>query len=446
MARRRRKKLPPEPIDVAIHGLAHDGRGVGKTPAGKTVFVDMALPGETVSMQYTNTRSQFDEGRTIAVIKAASDRVEPNCAHFGICGGCSMQHLAHEAQITTKQSTLTELLAHQAEADDYELLDPLQAQAWHYRRKARLGVKYVHKKQTVLVGFREKRSSFITEISDCPIMDTRVAKLIEPLKEFLTGLEARTFIPQIEVACGDEDVALVFRHLEPLSDTDQQALIEFAASQGFQLYLQSGGPKTVTKIYPDDQILRLQYELPDYDLTMQFHPMDFTQVNAELNRAMIDRAMALLEPNSEDTILDLFCGLGNFSLPIARSGARVVAVEGDAEMVKRGYENAELNDLSNVDFYAADLTADFSTMPWAQETFDKILIDPPRSGALDIVSKIAQFAAQRIVYVSCNPITLARDSKVLLDSGYKLISAGVMDMFPHTAHVESIALFERQVK
>ena len=446
MARRRRKKLPSEPIDVSIHGLAHDGRGVGKTSAGKTVFVDMALPGETVTMQYTNTRSQFDEGRTIAVLEAASDRVEPNCAHFGICGGCSMQHLAHEAQITTKQSTLQELLAHQAEADDYELLEPLQAEVWNYRRKARLGVKYVHKKETVLVGFREKRSSFITDISDCPIMDQRVASMIEPLKEFLTGLEARSTIPQIEVACGDEDVALVFRHLEPLSEEDHEALKDFAVRNDFHLYLQPGGPKTVTKVYPDDQQLRLQYVLANYDLAMQFHPMDFTQVNAELNRAMIDRAMALLEPDSNDTVLDLFCGLGNFSLPIARSGARVVAVEGDAEMVERGYENARLNGLSNVDFYAADLTADYATMSWAQETFDKILIDPPRSGALEIVNKITQFAAKRIVYVSCNPITLARDSKVLVDAGYTLVSAGVMDMFPHTAHVESIALFERQDK
>lgn len=443
MARRRRKKLPSEPIDVMIHGMGHDGRGVGKTDAGKTVFVDMALPGEKVTMQYTYTRSQFDEGRAIAVLEAASERVEPECPHFGICGGCSMQHLAHEAQIEYKKSTLYELMAHQAEATDYEKLPTLQAEVWRYRRKARLGVKYVHKKETVLVGFREKRSSFITEISDCAILDQRVADLIEPLKALLTTLESRSTIPQIEVACGDEEVALVFRHLEPLPGSDLKALTEFAEQKAFHLYLQSGGPQTVVKITPDDGVHRLSYQLPEFDLKMQFHPMDFTQVNAELNKAMISRAMTLLAPEADETILDLFCGLGNFSLPIARSDAKVVAVEGDQQMVERGYENARLNNLDNVDFYAADLTQDFSEMSWGKEHFDKILIDPPRSGALEIVQKITQFNARKIVYVSCNPITLARDSKILLDAGYSLVSAGVMDMFPHTAHVESIALFEK---
>ena len=443
MARRRRKKIPSEPIDVAIHGLGHDGRGVGKTKAGKTVFVDMALPGETVTMQYTYTRSQFDEGRAIAVLEAAPERVEPDCPHFGICGGCSMQHLAHQAQIEHKKSTLHELMAHQAEATDYDKLPTLQSDVWRYRRKARLGVKYVHKKETVLVGFREKRSSFITEISDCLILDQRVADLIEPLKVMLTGLESRRSIPQIEVACGDEDVALVFRHLDPLPDSDLTALAEFSQEKQFHLYLQSGGPHTVEKITPNDDHLRLSYQLPEFDLTMQFHPMDFTQVNSELNKAMISRAMKLLDPQADETILDLFCGLGNFSLPIARSGAKVIAVEGDQQMVERGFENARLNQLDNVDFYAADLTQDYSQMAWGKEQFDKILIDPPRSGALEIVEKITQFNAQKIVYVSCNPITLARDSKILLDAGYSLVSAGVMDMFPHTAHVESIALFEK---
>ncbi len=446
MARRRRKKLPSEPVEVSIHGLAHDGRGVGKLAAGKTVFVDMALPGETVTMQYTNSRSQFDEGRTISVSQPAPERVEPHCAHFGICGGCSMQHMSHDSQIEYKQATLLELLSHETNGAEFDVLEPLQAEQWHYRRKARLGVKYVHKKQTVLVGFREKRSSFITEISDCPILDPRVAKLIIPLKSFLTELEARNTIPQIEVACGDDEVALVFRHLEPLSSSDLSALSEFARTHEFHLYLQSGGPKTVVKVVPEDDLLRCQYRLPEFDLAMRFHPMDFTQVNAQLNRVMIERAMTLLDPQPQETILDLFCGLGNFSLPIARSGARVVAVEGDSEMVDRGYENAQLNGVTNVEFFAADLTQEFAGMPWARETFDKILIDPPRSGALEIVSKITRFAARRIVYVSCNPITLARDSKVLVENGYKLVSAGIMDMFPHTAHVESIALFELQAK
>jgi 23S rRNA (uracil1939-C5)-methyltransferase len=444
MTRRRRKKIPSEPIELSIHGLAHDGRGVGQTEAGKTVFVDMALPGERVAMKYTYSRSKFDEGRCIEVLEAANNRVAPDCDHFGICGGCSMQHLAHSEQIQHKQSILVELLKHQADVTDYKLLKPIQSQPWSYRRKARLGVKYVHKKQTALVGFREKRSAFIADISDCSVLDDRVSKLLLPLREMITTLDGRERIPQIEVACGDNKVALVFRHLDPLSAADEEKLTRFAKEQDFELYLQPGGPDSVTKIWPDDKNLRLDYELPDYDLTLGFHPMDFTQVNADINLKMLKQAMALLQPAEGERILDLFCGLGNFSLPIATSGAEVVAVEGDERMVHRGYENAKRNNLTNVSFHAADLTQDLTQMDWASAAFDKILIDPPRSGALEIVQDIHRFNANRIVYVSCNPITLARDTKVLLDSGYTLISAGVMDMFPHTAHVESIALFEKK--
>lgn len=443
MGRRRRKKLPTEPVRVQIKSLGHDGRGVAQLDSGKTVFVDMALPGEDVEMVYTYSRSKFDEGRCTSVFEASEHRVEANCEKFGICGGCSMQHLEHGEQINHKQAILHELMEHQAGTTDYEHLEPIQAQAWGYRRKARLGVKYVHKKQTALVGFREKRSAFITDIAECPILDNRVSKLIPILKEVISSLDIRERIPQIEVACGDDDVALVFRHLEPLPEADVQSLVTFASDNNIDLYFQPKGPDSVTKIYPADDNYRLSYQLKDYDLTMSFHPMDFTQVNAEINVKMLAKAMSLLDPQPGERVLDLFCGLGNFSLPIASFGAEVVAVEGDERMVERGYENASANNLQNVSFHAADLTADITKAEWANQSFDKLLIDPPRSGALEIAQIIHRFNARRIVYVSCNPITLARDAKVLIDSGYKMISAGVMDMFPHTAHVESIALFEK---
>lgn len=443
MGRRRRIKLPKEPVTVEVQSLAHDGRGIGQLKSGKTIFIDMALPGEVAVAQYTYKRSKFDEAKALEISNPAAERVKPPCDHFGICGGCSMQHMHTEAQLKHKQSQLFELLDHHLDTSDYEHVAALTDQASHYRRKARLGAKYVHKKQTALIGFREKRNSFIADISDCEILDERVARLLLPLRGLISDLEQRERIPQIEVACGDDNIALVFRHLDDLPETDVQKMIDFAHSNTFDLYLQSGGPDTVTKIYPEDGEQRLYYQLPEFNLKMAFHPMDFTQVNAGINIKMLSQAMQWLDPQPGERILDLFCGLGNFSLPIARSGAEVVAVEGDARMVERGYENCTLNALENVEFHAADLTEDFGSMSWAKKAFDKVLLDPPRSGALEIVEKIARLAPQRIVYVSCNPITLARDAKVLQEKGYQMQKAGAMDMFPHTAHVESMALFER---
>jgi len=443
MGRRRRQKLPKEPVKLTINALGHDGRGIGQLESGKTVFVDMTLPGEEVMFQYTNKRSTFDEGRCTEVLTASDKRVRPGCEFFGICGGCSMQHLDDNEQIMHKQNVLHELLKHQGGVSEFEPLEPVRDEIWGYRRKARLGVKYVHKKQTALVGFREKRSAFITNITSCSVLDKRVADLIMPLRAMISDLEGRERIPQIEVACGDDEVALVFRHLEPLSEADNKALIEFAKQHGFQLYYQPGGPDTVSKIEPADDLLRLSYKLPQFNLSMSFHPMDFTQVNAGINQKMLATAMQMLDPKDGERVLDLFCGLGNFSLPIASLGADVVAVEGDQRMVERGYENARANNLDNLEFYAADLTSDISQAPWAKQTFDKILIDPPRSGAFEMVQILPKFKANTIVYVSCNPITLARDAKVLAEHGYQLKSAGVLDMFPHTAHVESIALFQK---
>jgi len=445
MARRRRRKtLPTETFNILIESLSHDGRGVAHQKDGKTIFVDAALDGEDVDYVLTNQRAKFDEGKCVNVNKASPKRVEPQCEFFGLCGGCSMQHLSSEAQIEHKQSILLEQLQHFGNTEAERLLQPMTDSPWGYRRKARLGVKYVHKKETALVGFREKQSSFIADILNCAILDPRVARLIVPLREMISKLVTRERIPQIEVACGDDSVALVFRHLQTLPKVDKQVLIDFSKEQNIELYLQSGGPRTVNKLYPEDTGDRLSYQLEDFSLEMLFHPMDFTQVNAGINKKMINLAVELLDPGPEDHILDLFCGLGNFSLPIASRGAQVSAVEGDESMVIRGRENAKHNKLENIEFFAANLAGEFYNESWAKMGFDKLLIDPPRSGAYEIVQHVPKFNASRIVYVSCNPATLARDADVLIKQGYTMKTAGVMDMFPHTAHVESIALFEKE--
>ncbi|PCJ49529.1 MAG: 23S rRNA (uracil(1939)-C(5))-methyltransferase RlmD [Gammaproteobacteria bacterium] len=442
--RRQRKKLPTEHFKIKIESLSHEGRGVAHHPDGKTIFVDGALPGEEVEYVYSNQRAKFDEGRTVKVLSEHPSRAIPDCEFFGLCGGCSMQHLSSKAQIEHKQSILVEQLQHFGKTTAQQVMPPMQDQPWGYRRKARLGVKYVHKKDTVMVGFREKQSSFLANIDNCSILDPRVASLIMPLRELIYGLICREGIPQIEVACGDKTVALVFRHLQSLSKVDKQALKDFAIKHDLDLYLQAGGPATVTKLYPEEGEDRLSYYLEDFDLEMQFHPMDFTQVNAGINRKMLNLAIELLDIQPEDSILDLFCGLGNFSLPIARHAKRVSAVEGDESMVIRGRENSAHNKLDNLDFFAANLAGEFYNEPWATQGFDKLLIDPPRSGAYEICQHLSAFGAKRIVYVSCNPATLARDTSVLLEQGYGLKKIGVMDMFPQTAHVESIALFVKE--
>jgi len=314
-------------------------------------------------------------------------------------------------------------------------------------------MRYVSKKESMLVGFREKNSSFIAEMSSCAVLNDSVSKLIMPLRELFSVFDGRMHIPQIEVAVGEQaqstatgehsasEVVFVVRHLEPLSDGDMQALLAFAQLHGIQLYLQSKGPDTVHKVWPEEGDERLYYYLPDFGLKMAFHPSDFTQVNGELNRKMINFAMELLDPQEDETVLDLFCGLGNFTLPIATRCKKVVGVEGSDEMVLRGYENAKGNGLDNAEFYAANLTVDFDESTWAQPVYDKILLDPPRSGALEIIPRIAAFQAKKIVYISCNPATLARDAGELVKLGYEMTQAGVMDMFPHTGHVESIAEF-----
>ncbi|MGO1691393.1 MAG: 23S rRNA (uracil(1939)-C(5))-methyltransferase RlmD [Marinobacter sp.] len=445
MSRRRRKVLPTEPVRCDVETLSHDGRGIARQD-GKVLFVDGALPGEKVMAKVVSTRSKFDELRTLEVLESAPDRQAPPCEFADLCGGCSLQHMSSDAQIRFKENTLREQFAHFGGIEPEEWIAPLRPDnTLGYRRKARMGVRYVRARESVLVGFREKRNSFLTDIDRCVVLDPRIGERIVPLRELLHSMDAYARIPQVEVACGDDTAAMVFRNMEDLSSSDREKLIGFGQAHDLHIYLQPKGPDTVHRIWPessgrDDE--RLSYRLDAFDLTMKFHPMDFTQVNADINKTMVNRAVEWLDVQPGERVLDLFCGLGNFTLPLARKGGQVVGVEGDDAMVVRGRENAELNGLENVSFHGADLHGDFTGQSWAKEGFDKILIDPPRSGAEDICKYLTAFGARSIVYVSCNPATLARDAGVMARNGYRLVRAGVMDMFPHTTHVESIALFE----
>lgn len=445
MARRRRKPKLPEPVQTLVSSLSHDGRGIARIE-GKTLFIDGALPGEEVLVEYTNRKRAFDEGRAMDILTASADRTEPRCAQAALCGGCSLQHMKPAAQIAYKQQVLLEQFEHFGGIEVPEILAPLVGPDYGYRRKARLGVKYVHKKNSALVGFREKRNSFLAEIHQCHVLTPDVGLELPAFRELIAGLAGREVIPQIEVARGDDHTALIVRHLEPLVESDIEALIQFCDHHRFDLYLQPAGNDSIHKLFPEQSTTptyeRLHYQLPEFGLSFAFHPTDFTQVNADINRRMVTQALRLLDVQPQERVLDLFCGLGNFTLPLATQAESVVGVEGDEAMVVRGRENARINDLSNVEFFGADLTKPFTDQPWGQQGFDKILIDPPRSGAQEIVAKMTHFKPARIVYVSCNPATLARDAGVLREQGYELKSAGVMDMFPHTTHVESMAVFE----
>ena len=443
MSRRRRKPLPQEPVRCVIETLSHDGRGIARDN-GKTQFVDGAMPGETVMARVVGSRSRFDELRTLDVLESSPQRITPPCEFADLCGGCSLQHMSGDAQIEFKEQTLREHFAHFGGIEPETWVPPMRSRSLGYRRKARLGVKYVPARESVLVGFREKRNSFLTDIDRCVVLDPRIGEKIMPLRELLHGLEAFRRIPQVEVACGDDAAAMVFRNMDELSDSDRAALISFGQAHNLHIYLQPKGPDTVHRIWPEGGPERLSYQLEEFDLELEFHPMDFTQVNAEMNRGMVQRAMEWLDVQPGERVLDLFCGLGNFTLPLALKAGQVVGVEADESMVVRGRENSKRNRLSNVDFHGADLQSDFTRQPWAGEGFDKILIDPPRSGALEVCEHLTAFGARRVVYVSCNPATLARDAGVMVRNGYRLVRAGVMDMFPHTTHVESMALFERK--
>lgn len=435
------RKKDRTPVTASITDLAHDGRGVARIE-DKAVFIDGALAGEEVTFVYTARRRSHDEGEVVEILRPSPQRVEPRCPHFGVCGGCSLQHLAPRAQIQAKQRVLLENLRRIGKVEPESVLEPLTGPAWGYRGKARLGVKYVAKKGRVLVGFRERAKPYVAELEHCDVLDPSVGGRLPQLAEAIGGMDAYNRIPQVEVAVAEEGTALVFRNLEPLSDADAERLRRFGDEHGFIIYLQPKGPDTVAPL-PGVEVAGLHYRLPEYDVTLRFRPTDFTQVNAAINQAMVERALGLLDLQPGERLLELFCGLGNFSLPAARGGARVTGVEGEQGLVERARENAECNGLDNADFHVADLAEPDPAAPWLRGGYDKVLLDPPRSGAREALPAIAAAGPSRVVYVSCNPATLARDAGVLAeDYGYRLVGAGVMDMFPHTAHVESIALFE----
>jgi len=428
-------------VEAEITDLSHDGRGVTHLN-GKAVFVAGALAGERVRLRYTGKHRHYDEAVVEQVLSASPDRVEPRCAHFGVCGGCALQHLDAPAQIAAKQRVLLENFERIGKVEPQQVLAPLTASPWGYRRKARLSVKYVEKKGRVLVGFRESNGRYVADIRQCEVLHPAVGTRIAAIAQLLETLDAKREIPQIEVAAGDDLVALIFRHLQPLSAHDSDALIAFGRAHQLGIYLQPGGIDSVAPLWPEDA--RLSFRLPAYDVELEFRPLDFVQVNAGMNLRMIEHALTLLAPTGSERVLDLFCGLGNFTLPLARRAAQVTGVEGEAGLVRRAQDNARRNDVRNVTFHSADLAADQRAAPWAREDYELLLLDPPRSGAAEILEYLPKRSARRLVYVSCHPGSLARDAGTLVNQhGFTLRSAGVMDMFPHTAHVESIALFER---
>lgn len=427
-----------------IESLDHEGRGVAHVD-GKAIFIEGALPGEVVEYASYRRKKSYEKAHAVSVLRSSSQRVAPPCPHFGICGGCSMQHLNLAGQTAAKQRVLEDALWHIARLKPEQVFPPIAGTGSAYRLRARLSVRHVASKGGALVGFREKHSSYVAVMDSCVVLPAHVSALIPVLKTLVEGMSQPDRMPQIEVAVGGSRTVLLLRHLEPLTDDDLDRLRQFADANGITWYLQSKGPETVTLFHPAEAGL-LSYELPDFGLNLQFHPTEFTQVNHGVNRMLVRRAMALLKPQIGERIADMFCGLGNFTLPIARLGAHVLGVEGSAELVKRAQENAAANGLATQCEFAV---ANLFEVTWdsfaALGAFPKLLIDPPREGAIALVTALpVEGGPRRIVYVSCSPGTLARDAAVLVhEKGYRLCGAGIANMFPHTSHLESIALFEK---
>lgn len=426
-----------------VESLDHDGRGVAHVE-GKTVFIDGALPGEQVEYSVYRKRPNYDQAQVSRILRPSAQRVTPRCPHFGVCGGCSMQHLDSTAQTAAKQRVMEDALWHLGRLRPDTIFPAIHGPFWGYRYRARIGVRLVPKKGGVLVGFHERRSSYIADMRSCEVLPRSISELLPKLRELVGKLSIPDRLPQIEIAVGEGVTVLVFRNLLPLTTDDNAHLAAFGDAHGVQIWLQPGGPDTVQRLHPQDAP-GLRYTLPEFDLSLDFLPNDFTQVNVAINRLLIRRALHLLDPQPGERIADLFCGLGNFSLPIARRGARVVGVEGSQTLVARAGDNARRNGLESAcEFHAANLFEATEDSLAALGPLDKILIDPPREGAIAVVKALGPTAPGRIVYVSCNPATLARDAAVLVhEKGYRLKGAGIANMFPQTSHVESIALFER---
>ena len=411
---------------------------------GKTVFVAGALPGELVEFRRRKFRRNFDEAELLEVIEASADRIEPRCTAYGRCGGCSLQHVSADRQRELKFQSLKDSLERIGKVEPGSWLTPLAGDDWHYRRRARLAVKHVPAKGRTLVGFRERYAPYVTDMRRCEVLCKPVDGLLDALSELIEGLSIRSRLPQIEVAVADNAIALVFRVLDPPDDRDRERLAEFGLRHGLRIYLQTGGLDSLQLLYPEQVDEGLYYALPEFDIRIEFQPVDFVQVNAGINRRMVQFAVEQLNPRKGDRVLDLYCGIGNFSLPLARRCGSVLGVEGEASLVTRARDNASRNGLGNAEFRTADLSKIEGTESWIGSGWDALLLDPARSGAEAIVSRMEKFDPARIVYVSCHPGTLARDAGILVhDKRYRLESAGIIDMFPHTSHVESIAVFSR---
>ena len=437
---------PPATPVLSILSLDQEGRGLARRE-GKAIFVEGALPGEEVTYTTLKRKPNYEIARAESIALPNSARVDPRCAHFGVCGGCSMQHFDADAQVAAKQRTLEDTLWHVGRVRAARMLPAIYGPAWGYRHRARLSVRHVAKKGGVLVGFHEKKSSFVADMTSCEILPPKISALLPRLRELIGSLTIRDRLPQIELAIGDgaDPVhALVLRILAPLADSDETALRAFADRHGVQFYLQTAGPETAVPFHPPTA--SLAYTLPEFGLVFPYLPTEFTQVNPAINRVLVRRAMALIDPQPGERIADFFCGIGNFTLPLARRGAKTIGLEGSGALVKRAQDIAECNGLQErASFRVANLFAATSESFEALGPLDKILLDPPREGAIALVKALSgDRSPQRIVYVSCNPATLARDAEVLVhDQGYTLDAAGVVNMFPHTAHVESIAVFRR---
>jgi 23S rRNA (uracil1939-C5)-methyltransferase len=433
----------PVSSQVVIESLDQEGRGIAHVE-GKVIFIDGGLPGETVVYSSYRKKPNYELGQVERVLRSSPIRVVPRCPHFGVCGGCSLQHLDARAQVAIKQRTLEDNLRHIGKVEPEVLLPAVYGPAWEYRHRARLSVRFVAKKGGVLVGFHEKKSSFVADMQSCEILPKRISALLEPLRDLIGTLALRERIPQIELAIGNAADVLVLRHLDPLTGHDRKALQAFAERHHVQFYLQPAGPETAHPFYPQEQP-ELCYSLPEFGVHIAFQPTEYTQINHAMNCMLVRRAMQLLDPQPGERIADLYCGLGNFTLPMARLGAQVMGVDGNVLLLQRAERNAERNGLSEkVSFRVANL---FEPSEAALDygRFDKILLDPPRDGAIEVIKALNENAPSSLVYVSCNPATLARDAAVLVHTkGYRFKAAGVVNMFPHTSHVESIAQFERE--
>lgn len=445
-ARAAHRSKPVAAIETGtVADLTHEAEGVVRASetSGKTVFIAGALPGERVSFRRRSFHKSHDEAELVEVLEASPDRVPPRCAHFGVCGGCALQHLAPAAQLAAKQKELRDNLARIGNVEPESWLPPLEGPHWSYRRRARLSSRYVTKKERSLVGFRERQGKYVADVVRCEVLAEPMGAMVGELAKLLTGLERRESIPQIEVALSDGERVLVLRVLDPLPERDLDRLRDFERTQSVRLLLQPGGLHTVAPMTPGP--VDLHYRLDAFDVRLDFGPTDFVQVNDVINQAMVSRAIELLEVAPTDRVLDLYCGLGNFTLPLARRAGAVVGVEGEAGLIGRARANARANGIENAEFHVADLsTAPEKTLPWMRGTYDKVLLDPPRVGAREVLSAVAHLAPRRLVYISCHTGSLARDLGVLThELGFRLRAAGVLDMFPHTTHVESMAVLSR---